>query len=205
MSSKEIEIPLKPITRTDIHRLEIALMLGTLLRPDVIEKIKNPEERLTWIDSLGVAAAALARSSAGMPVSRIAEELGRSEGTIRRHLAGKTEAGRLVKETYEKFAREGVKIELPSELMTAKPVKHIETPEEIKKKIEEEFKKKEEEYKKKMEEEKKRAEEIQKKLEEQIKLLRQKLEEEKKKKEALEKAIEKIKEIILSMGKVVSK
>lgn len=120
LSAEEVEIPLKPITRTDIHRLEIALMLGTLLRPDVIERIKVPEERLTWIDSLGVAAGALARSSAGMPVSRIAEELGRSEATIRRHLAGKTEAGRLVRETYERFAREGVRIELPSELLGAR-------------------------------------------------------------------------------------
>jgi len=137
--SEELEIPLKPITRTDIHRLEIALMLGTLLRPDVIEKMKKPEERLTWIDSLGVAAAALARSKAGMPVSRIADELGRSEGTIRRHLTGKTEAGKLVQETYQRFAREGVKIELPSELISREDIEKIKEELEKERKAREEL------------------------------------------------------------------
>jgi len=137
--AEELEIPLKPITRTDIHRLEIALMLGTLLRPDVIEKIREPEERLTWIDSLGVAAAALARSKAGMPVSRIAEELGRSEGTIRRHLTGKTEAGKLVQETYQKFAKEGVKIELPSELVSREDIEKVREELEKERKAKEEL------------------------------------------------------------------
>ena len=149
--SEELEVPLKPITRTDIHRLEIALMLGTLLRPDVIEKIKEPEERLTWIDSLGVAAAALARSKAGMPVSRIAEELGRSEGTIRRHLTGKTEAGKLVQETYQKFAREGVKIELPSELVGKEDIERVKDELEKEKKAKEELIRKLEAVKNKLE------------------------------------------------------
>jgi len=38
---------------------------------------------------------------AGYPVSQIAEELGRTEATIRNHLGRKTEAGKLVWETYE--------------------------------------------------------------------------------------------------------
>ncbi len=107
------EVPLKPITRSDIHKLETALIVATLLRPDVLEKIRESSERLTWIDSLAVAAGALARSKAGMSVDDIADDLGRAPGTIRRHLSGKTEAGRLVIETYEKFAREGVAIEPP--------------------------------------------------------------------------------------------
>jgi len=63
---------------------------------------------------LAVAAAALAREKAKMTVSQIADELGRSEATIRNHLGGKTKAGQIVKETYERFLREGVKLELPS-------------------------------------------------------------------------------------------
>ncbi|RLF01348.1 MAG: transcriptional regulator, partial [Thermoprotei archaeon] len=59
------EIPLKPLSRSDIHKLETALMLATLLREDVLEKIKESTERLTWIDSLAVAAGALARAKAG--------------------------------------------------------------------------------------------------------------------------------------------
>ena len=61
----------------------------------------NPKDRITWIDSLAVAAGALAREKAGMTTTRIADELGRGEQTIRAHLTGKTEAGRLIRETYE--------------------------------------------------------------------------------------------------------
>ena len=111
-----IDIPLKPVSRSDIHKLEIALMLATLFRHDVLEKIRESTERVTWIDSLAVAAGALARSKAGMPVSQIADDLGRSETTIRRHLSEKSEAGKLVSETYNKFVKEGIKIELPSYL-----------------------------------------------------------------------------------------
>ncbi len=99
------EIPLKPLGRQDIHRLETYLLIGTLLRKDVIERIRKAEDRLTWIDSLAVAAGALARQKAGKPISSIAEELGRSEGTIRNHLNRKTEAGKLVWETYEMLAK----------------------------------------------------------------------------------------------------
>ena len=110
------EIPLKPVSKSEVHRLETALMIATLLRRDVLEKIKSPEERLTWIDSLAVAAGALARERAGYPISKIADELGRTEATIRNHLSAKTEAGKLIRETYERFSREGVKIELPSDV-----------------------------------------------------------------------------------------
>lgn len=106
------EVPLKPIGREEIHKLESALLVGTLFRSEVLEALKNAEERLTWVDSLAVAAGALAREKAGMPVSEIADDLGRSEATIRNHLTGKTKAGKLVRETYERFAREGVKIEI---------------------------------------------------------------------------------------------
>ncbi|RLE49693.1 MAG: hypothetical protein DRJ31_04075 [Candidatus Methanomethylicota archaeon] len=120
MSSEEkVEIPLTPLGREDIHKLETALLIGTLFRPDVLEMIRSAEERTTWIDSLAVAAGALAREKAKMTTSEIAEDLGRTEATIRNHLTGKTKAGKLVLETYEKFLKEGVKIELttpPSEL-----------------------------------------------------------------------------------------
>ncbi|RLE82896.1 MAG: transcriptional regulator [Thermoprotei archaeon] len=134
------EVPLKPITKSDVHKLETALMIATLLRSDLLEKIKNPEDRLTWIDSLAVAAGALARERAGYTTSEIADELGRTEATIRNHLQGRTEAGRMVRETYERFLREGVKIEIPL-LERALSVEEIEKLrkdlEETKKKLEE--------------------------------------------------------------------
>ena len=123
------EIPLKPLGRQDIHKLETALVIATLLRKDVLEKIRESTERLTWIDSLAVAAGALARSKAGMTVSEIADDLGRSEATIRSHLQKKTEAAKLVFETYERFAKEGVKVEVP--------LPGAEETEELKKKLEE--------------------------------------------------------------------
>lgn len=107
------EVPVRPIGRRDIHILETALLVGTLFRSDVLEEIKSAEDRVTWVDSLAVAAAALAREKAGMTVPSIAEELGRSEGTIRNHLSGKTKAGQLVRETYERILREGLQLQLP--------------------------------------------------------------------------------------------
>lgn len=107
------EISLAPVGREQIHKLETILLISSIMRPEVLEELKNPEERLTWVDSLAVAAAALAREKAKMPISKIAEELGRTEATIRSHLQGKTKAGQIVRETYEKIAREGVKISLP--------------------------------------------------------------------------------------------
>jgi len=107
------QIPLRPLGREEIHRLETALLIGTLFRPDVLQEIRESEERLTWIDSLAVAAGALARDKAGMSIREIAEDLGRSEGTIRNHLAGKTKAGKLVRETFEKLVRGELKVPLP--------------------------------------------------------------------------------------------
>ena len=103
----EVEVPLRPMGREDIQKLEAVLLIGTVSREDVIEKMRNgnPQDRITWIDSLAVAAGALAREKAGMTTTRIADELGRGEQTIRAHLTGKTEAGRLIRETYEMLVK----------------------------------------------------------------------------------------------------
>ncbi len=119
MSGNE-EIPLMPIGREQIHKLESALLIASIFSPRVLEELENPRERLTWIDSLAVAAAALAREKAKMSIPQIAEELGRAEATIRNHLQGKTKAGQIVRETYERFLREGVRIQLPAELFREK-------------------------------------------------------------------------------------
>jgi len=129
------EIPLKPIGKNDIKKLETALIFGTLFRPDVIERIKNAEDRLTWLDSLVVAAASIAREKAGYTVRMIADEVGRSEATVRNHLEGKTEAGKLVRETLKVIAESGGKLELklPPELTGVSK----EESEKLKKEIEE--------------------------------------------------------------------
>jgi probable regulatory domain-containing protein len=88
---------LKPLGKEDIRKLELSLILGTLLRPDVMDAIRKAEDKLTWLDSLIIAAGALARERAGYSLGKIAEELGRTESTIRNHLTGRTEAGRLVR------------------------------------------------------------------------------------------------------------
>jgi len=133
------EISLTPMGRDEIHKLEAALLVGTLLSPEVIELLRSPEERLTWVDSLAVAAAALARERAHMTVPQIAEELGKSEATIRNHLTKRTKAGQLVWQTYERFVREGVKIDIegllgpgPAELSRLRSEN-----EELKKRLEE--------------------------------------------------------------------
>jgi probable regulatory domain-containing protein len=91
-----------------------------MLRADIFKEILEPKEFTTWVDSLAIAAGALAREKAGYTISRIAEELGRTEATIRNHLQGKTKAGKLVKETYEMLVREGkVKLALPVPLPVA--------------------------------------------------------------------------------------
>ena len=110
------EISLSPIGKEQIHKLETILLVNSILRQEVLEELKDPEGRITWVDSLAVAAAALARERAKMTVSQIAEELGRTEATIRNHLQGKTRAGQIVRETYERIAREGADIILPSML-----------------------------------------------------------------------------------------
>jgi probable regulatory domain-containing protein len=106
-------IPLKPLGKSEIQRLEMVLIIGTLYRPEVLELIRDPTERATWMDSLAIAAAAFARYKAGMSVPQIAEELGRSEATIRNHLSEKTKAGKLVSETYEKLRRSELKLVIP--------------------------------------------------------------------------------------------
>lgn len=118
----EVEVPLKPLGREDVQKLEAVLLLGTVSRKDVIEKMRSadPKDRITWIDSLAVAAGALAREKAGMSTPRIADELGRGEQTVRAHLTGKTEAGKLVRETYEML--------LKGEKVLAFMVKETETP-----------------------------------------------------------------------------
>lgn len=125
MSGNE-EIPLMPIGREQIHKLESALLIASIFSPRVLEELENPRERLTWIDSLAVAAAALAREKAKMSIPQIAEELGRAEATIRNHLQGKTKAGQIVRETYERFLREGVRIQLPAELFREKYARLVE-------------------------------------------------------------------------------
>jgi probable regulatory domain-containing protein len=95
------QIPLNPVGRQDIHKLETILLTATLLRPEVLDMIRSSSERLTWVDSLAVAAGALAREKAGMTLSEIAEELGRTEQTVKKHLKEESKAGQLVKETYE--------------------------------------------------------------------------------------------------------
>ena len=106
----EVQIPLNPVGRKDIHQLESILLTATLLRPEVVEMIKNSAERVTWVDSLAVAAGAVAREKAGMTLPQIAQEMERSEEAVRNHLKGKSKAGQLVKETYEmlkKAVKEG--------------------------------------------------------------------------------------------------
>lgn len=100
-----MEVPLQPLGRSDIHKLESFLLVATLFRPKVLEMIRDASDRITWVDSLAVAAAALARQKAGKSIVDIAEELGRSEATIRRHLNGETEAGKLILETYEMLVK----------------------------------------------------------------------------------------------------
>ncbi|ADG91372.1 transcriptional regulator [Thermosphaera aggregans] len=106
-------IPLKPVGKKEIQQLETALIIGTLFRPEIAELLRDPVERATWVDSLAIAASALARSKAGMMVPQIAEELGRTETTIRAHLSGKTKAGKLVAETYDKLKAGELKLSFP--------------------------------------------------------------------------------------------
>ncbi len=106
-------VPIRPTSKKEIQQLETALIIGTLYRPEVVELIRDPLERATWVDSLAVAAAALAREKAGYTISQIAEEVGRSEAMIRAHLQGKTKAGKLVRETYELLARGKLKLVVP--------------------------------------------------------------------------------------------
>ncbi|WP_020486686.1 hypothetical protein [Methanocaldococcus villosus] len=104
-------IPLVPTSKTEIDKLEHILILGTLFRPEILELIKDPVEKVTWVDSLAIAAGALAREKAGYTIKEIADELGRTEQTIRKHLKGETKAGKLILETYEMLKRGELSIE----------------------------------------------------------------------------------------------
>ncbi|XRO75369.1 transcriptional regulator [Methanocaldococcus sp. 28A] len=104
-------IPLVPTSKTEIDKLEHILILGTLFRPEILELIKDPVEKVTWVDSLAIAAGALAREKAGYTIREIADELGRTEQTIRKHLKGETKAGKLVIETYEMIKKGELNIE----------------------------------------------------------------------------------------------
>jgi len=105
-------VPLSPISKEDISKLETALLVQAIFDPEVIEKIKDPKERVTWVDSLAVAAGAFARRKAGMSITEIADELGRSESTIRNHIEGKTEAGKIIQKVYEKLVKNKGKLEI---------------------------------------------------------------------------------------------
>ncbi len=168
------EIPVRPLGRQDIHKLETALLVATLLRPDVIAKVRESRERITWIDSLAVAAAALAREKAGMSIVRIAEELGRTEATIRKHLKGETEAGKLVLETYERLKKEGFKIEIPEVGVRMEEITRVRRErEELEakvRKLEEEIRKVKEEHAKKINELKQSLEKALNRLKETVKL-----------------------------------
>ena len=158
------KVPVSPVSKRDIQRLEMALIIGTLYSPEVLELIRDPIERATWVDSLAVAAAALARSKAGYSIGQIADEVGRSETSIRAHLTGKTKAGQLVLKTYEKLVRGELKVIVPF------AAKAVAVPEDIEKKLKE----LEEERKKLLDRIKQLEEELQntrKELEEKIKII----------------------------------
>lgn len=180
-------IPLMPTSKKDIQRLETALIIATLYSPEVIELIRDPVERATWVDSLAVAAAALARQKAGYPISQIAEEVGRSETMIRAHLSGRTKAGKLILQTYEKMLRGELKIKLP--------FKEVGVPVTAKPELEEKIKELEE-AKKRLEEEKKELETRVKQLEERIRSLEEELTRTKKELENKSKVIEEIRRIL---------
>jgi len=168
-------VPLRPTSKKEIMELETALIIGTIYRPEVIQLILDPRERATWVDSLAVAAGALAREKAGYTIPQIAEELGRSESTIRNHLRGKTKAGKLVRETYEMLAR--------GELKLVIPIKGVVIPSEKLEELENRIKELERENadlkeklsqaanKEELEKLRKRVEELQKELEEKERIL----------------------------------
>jgi probable regulatory domain-containing protein len=164
-------IPLKPMGKKEIQQLEMGLIIATLYSPEVLELIKDPVERATWVDSLAVAAAALAREKAGYTISQIAEEVGRSETTIRAHLTGKTKAGKLVRETYEKLKSGNLKIVVP--FVKARE-EMVVSREELEKQVEELKKKYEErinELEKRINELEKENNELKKNVEEKEKIL----------------------------------
>lgn len=179
------KIPLTPQGKRDIQQLEMALIIATLYSPEVLELIRDPIERATWVDSLAVAAAALARQKAGYPISRIAEEVGRSETMIRAHLTGKTKAGKLVLQTYEKLKKGELKIVVP---FIKVPKEMIEKVQELEKEIGK--------VRKEYEEKIKRLEEELNKLKEENEKLRSELEEKKQILSTIKEKLAVLKEVI---------
>ncbi|HIP90621.1 MAG TPA: hypothetical protein EYH22_03660 [Candidatus Nanopusillus sp.] len=120
-------VPLQPLGKEDVKKLETALLVAALFDPEVIEKIKDPRDRVTWVDSLAVAAAAFARRKAGMTIEQIAEEVGRSETTIRNHLEGKTEAGKIIQKVYEKLVKSkgALEIKMIDESIAEKKIERL--------------------------------------------------------------------------------
>ena len=134
-----VEIPVRPVSKREVKQLEATLIIGTLFRPDVIQAMFRKEEFLTWVDSLAVAAAALAMEKAGYSVRQIAEELGRTEATVRRHLKGETKAGKLVRETYEMLVRGELKLAIP--IVSPEAEQELKSLQDEVKKLEDEVKK----------------------------------------------------------------
>lgn len=114
MSAAE-QVPLKPVGKEEIRKLEIAIFFTAFSSEEFTQTLLQERRHLTWIDSLYIAAAAFARDRAGVPASKIAEELGVTEETVRSHIKGETKAGQLVKAAYEKVAKEGFKLQVSSQ------------------------------------------------------------------------------------------
>ncbi len=163
------KVPIRPIGKKEIQQLEMALIIATLYSPEVLELIRDPIERATWVDSLAVAAAALARQKAGYPISRIAEEVGRSETMIRAHLSGKTKAGKLVLQTYEKLKRGELKVVVPFIKVPREMAERVEELEKELKNIRQHYEEKVKELREQLEKTKKDYEEKIKRYEERIK------------------------------------
>ena len=166
-------VPLVPTSKKEIQQLEMALIIATLYSPEVLELIRDPVERATWVDSLAVAAAALARQKAGYSIRQIADEVGRSETMIRAHLSGKTKAGKLVLQTYNKLKSGELKIVVPFIKIPKEMAAKIESLEKelenVRKEYEEKVRKLEEEIKKLKEE----NENLKKLLEEKTNIINQ--------------------------------
>ncbi len=130
-------IPLKPLGKEEIHKLEYSLLISSLIEvvtdPKFVDQLRDPKDRLTWIDSIATAAAALARDKAGMTLSEIAEDIGRTEATIKKHLKGETEAGKIVLEAYKKLE----KGEIDNTLSLVLGLKKAESMKEVVEKLEE--------------------------------------------------------------------
>ncbi|MEM5821330.1 MAG: transcriptional regulator [Candidatus Aenigmatarchaeota archaeon] len=131
-------IPLNPVGKKEIEELQNYLFFATLFRKDVLELAKDPEERLTWVDSLFVAAASIARAKVRMSLREIATEVGRTEQTIKKHIDGESKAGKLVLETYELLKKGELKneVELVRLLFSGELPNIIEENKKLKEKIE---------------------------------------------------------------------